>query len=155
MSIDFVMYCRSNDDLDRSTDILGGLVDYEDVSRPIVVVFNIQNIHWNLVRVIRSPEPQLQLFEPMGKPASRREGLNYRLIPRSLITWLDRCCPRADGSSWLTVGISAITKQQQINSFDCGVACLLYAEKCGLGQVCLILINDDIYKRFIVERRNQ
>jgi hypothetical protein len=36
--------------------------------------------------------------------------------------------------SWLSVGNSAITNQQQINSYDCGVACLLYAEKCALMQ---------------------
>ena len=44
------------------------------------------------------------------------------------------CCPLRDGSSWLGVGLSAITKQQQFTNFDCGVACLLYAEKCGQQQ---------------------
>jgi len=45
------------------------------------------------------------------------------------------CCPLRDGKSWVTVGMSAITKQQQFTNFDCGVACLLYAEKCGQQQV--------------------
>jgi hypothetical protein len=52
-----------------------------------------------------------------------------------VIKWLDICCPLLDGKSWLTVGYSAITKQQQFTNFDCGVACLLYAEKCGQEQV--------------------
>ena len=52
-----------------------------------------------------------------------------------MIEWLDVCCPLPDGKSWLTVGYSAITKQQQFTTYDCGVACLLYAEKCGQEQV--------------------
>ena len=52
-----------------------------------------------------------------------------------MIEWLDMCCPLREGSSWLSVGLSAITNQQQVTNFDCGVACLLYAEKCGQQQV--------------------
>ena len=53
----------------------------------------------------------------------------------AVIEWLDMCCPLREGSSWLSVGLSAITNQQQVTNFDCGVACLLYAEKCGQQQV--------------------
>ena len=61
-----------------------------------------------------------------------------------MIEWLDMCCPLREGSSWLSVGLSAITTQQQVTNFDCGVACLLYAEKCGQQQVsqvkCFVVI---------------
>ena len=60
------------------------------------------------------------------------DGRSFR---RTVIEWLDVCCPLPDGKSWLTVGYSAITKQQQFTTYDCGVACLLYAEKCGQEQV--------------------
>ena len=33
---------------------------------PIVFVCNSKDIHWNLIRVIRHPKKELQLFEPMG-----------------------------------------------------------------------------------------
>ena len=87
-----------------------------------------------MIRIILDPKPELQLFEPMGKPSARRTGLNFRSVPRGVITWLDVCYPLRKKVSWQTVGISAITNQQQITSYDCGVACLLYAEKCGLGH---------------------
>ena len=41
-----------------------------------------------------------------------------------------------EGVSWLTRVTSAITRQQQMTGFDCGVACLLYAEKCGQRIMC-------------------
>jgi hypothetical protein len=97
--------------------------------------------------------PTLELFEPMGKPLNRRGVLSLRSIPRNIIKWLDTTFSitnyiTGDSSSsnsnsmssndsshsWLSVGNSAITNQQQINSYDCGVACLLYAEKCALMQ---------------------
>jgi hypothetical protein len=61
------------------------------------------------------------------------------LVPRTVIGWLDHCYPqdvkKKNGeSAWLGLSVTAIIKQQQMNSFDCGVACLLYAEKCGQGQ---------------------
>jgi len=37
--------------------------------------------------------------------------------------------------SWQAKGLSAITTQHQMTGFDCGVACLLYAEKCGQGMM--------------------
>lgn len=117
------------------TDINGKIVDYSDLRRPIVFIVNSQNIHWNLIRVVRYPQPQLQLFEPMGMPHNRHGGLNFRNVPRAIITWLDSCCPLRDGQSWINLGVSAIVKQQQMTSYDCGVACLLYAEKCGRGEV--------------------
>ncbi|CAN0348689.1 unnamed protein product, partial [Hapterophycus canaliculatus] len=36
---------------------------------------------------------------------------------------------------WASRAYSAITRQQQTTGFDCGVASLLYAEKCGQGQM--------------------
>lgn len=41
--------------------------------------------------------------------------------------------PPHDG--WASRAYSAITRQQQTTGFDCGVASLLYAEKCGQGQM--------------------
>eukprot|EP00605_Chrysophyceae_sp_TOSAG23-4_P002685 GSChrysophyteH1.ASY1.ANO1.2962.1 assembled CDS len=140
MSIDFVILSLSGATADKqemmkATDITGRGIDYENDTKPIVFVCNSNNIHWNLIRVIRHPKPQLQLFEPMGKPLSRHKGLGYRDVPRCIIKWLDLCAPLDDPTeSWIHTGISAIENQQQFTPFDCGVACLLYAEKCGLGQ---------------------
>lgn len=55
-------------------------------------------------------------------------------MPRHLIEWLDVVCPLATEGGWRARTVSAITSQQQGNGFDCGVACLLYAEKCGQRQ---------------------
>ena len=106
---------------------------------PIVCVFNSRDIHWNIVRINFYPVRNLQLFEPMGKPVSRRvkpvTTMSYRDIPATLIKWLDSRWPMEKKQSWLTVGTSVITTQQQYTTYDCGVACLLYAEKCAVGQV--------------------
>jgi hypothetical protein len=50
------------------------------------------------------------------------------------VQWLDTVCPLSVPGGWRSRTRSAIREQQQGNGFDCGVACLLYAEKCG--QVC-------------------
>jgi hypothetical protein len=95
------------------------------------------NIHWNLIRIVRGPVPELHMFEPMGKPTNRHGGLGFRDVPRGVIRWLDICCPlktSTKSDSWISRGVSAITTQQQFTPFDCGIACLLYAEKCGMGQ---------------------
>ena len=137
MSIDFVVLSLSTmkkNELEQATDIRGEKLNYNNPKKPIVFVYNSRNIHWNLIRVIRYPKPELQLFEPMGKPSNRHEGLSFRHMPKSVIDWLDICSPLSDKKSWITVSISAITRQQQFTTFDCGVACLLYAEKCGQGQ---------------------
>jgi hypothetical protein len=139
MSSDFAALSLASKDADSEysgfTDILGSKISKEgneDDTKDIVFVCNSNGIHWNLMRVVRRPYPELQLFEPMGKPTLRRGGLDKRSIPKGLIAWLDACYPFE--KSWLTVGISAITSQQQFTTYDCGVACLLYAEKCGLQQ---------------------
>jgi hypothetical protein len=142
MSIDFVVLSLSGitsdkNEMMKATDITGRIIDYNsenDNAKSIVFVCNSNNIHWNLIRVVRSPQPELQLFEPMGKPVSRHGGLGFRDVPRCVVRWLDMCCPLASGGSWISTGVSAIKTQQQFTPFDCGVACLLYAEKCGLGQ---------------------
>ena len=55
------------------------------------------------------------------------------MLPRDLLTWLDAVCPLPTEGGWRARSRSAITWQQQGNGFDCGVACLLYAEKIGQG----------------------
>lgn len=111
-------------------DVLGRVLDY-DSDTPLVFIVNVDRIHWNLFRVQLEPTPELQLFEPMGRLASR-SGISYRSVPRAVIEWLDVCYPQYTG--WLERTVSAITNKQQVSGFDCGVACLLYADKCGRGQ---------------------
>ncbi len=115
------------------------LVDYES-KRPIIFLANILNHYWNLIRVSHSPHPELQIFEPMGKPAKRqtrsnhaRSGVSHRYITKELINWLNECYPLSciDTEGWISCSCSAIISQQQTTGFDCGVATLLYAEKCG------------------------
>ncbi|KAG1711407.1 hypothetical protein DVH05_008659 [Phytophthora capsici] len=111
-------------------DVLGRVVDYTS-DKPLVFIVNVGHIHWNLFRVQWKPTPKLQLFEPMGRLVSR-SGISYRSVPRPVIEWLDVCYPKQKG--WLQRTVSAITNKQQVSGFDCGVACLLYADKCGRGQ---------------------
>ncbi len=136
LSVDFAQLVSNMTDV-ALTDINGRFIDYQDMDSPIVFVFNSNNIHWNLIRIVRSPVAELQLFEPMGMPLNRHGGLTYRSVPRDIIAWLDKRCPLASGKSWITIGNSAIVSPQQLTSYDCGVACLLYAEKCGQGEVRL------------------
>ena len=123
---------RLNDKMINSTrDILGRNVLKTGT---IVFVLNIGKIHWNLFRLQHAPSWELQLFEPMGRPDSRRSsvGISCRVIPRSVVNWLDVCFPRK--GSWRSRTVSAITHRHQFSGYDCGVACLLYARKCGQGQ---------------------
>ncbi|CAN0129156.1 unnamed protein product, partial [Discosporangium mesarthrocarpum] len=160
-------------------DIRGRKIDYSE-RRPVIFLANIQNLHWNLLRVEHHPVPELQLFEPMGKPARRQSskaavaggsgsgggggggrggggGAVFRYIPKEVFRWLDAVWPLEGGVegspvgcssggagsggggrvpvSWKSRAYSAITRQQQTTGFDCGVASLLYAEKCGQGQM--------------------
>jgi hypothetical protein len=127
-------------------DILGKPVNYDcEWPKSIVFAVNIKNRHWNLLRVQHWPHRELQLFEPMGKPASRGQknstaGVSLRYIPHDVLVWLDKCWPcecndrlGKKGVTWQNLSRSAITFQHQLTGFDCGVACLLYAEKCGQG----------------------
>eukprot|EP00903_Cladosiphon_okamuranus_P014510 g13459.t1 len=163
-------------------DILGRPIVYAE-KRPVIFVTHVNNVHWNLLRVEHDPVPELQLFEPMGKPPRRQGGSRYtqqqpgggggargggfRCIPKEVYRWLDTVWPLrsvespggGDGRSinpgvgggsgprrkspsptpphegWASRAYSAITRQQQTTGFDCGVASLLYAEKCGQGQM--------------------
>lgn len=137
LSVESVAFSLANKkgDFRPTHDILNNPINYKDKKTPIVLIFHAQNIHWNLLRVVRYPSPELQLFEPMGMPMKRGGGLSYRNVPRQIVNWLDARCPLSGDRTWLSAGISAITKQQQLTSYDCGVACLLYAEKCGMKQV--------------------
>ncbi len=135
MSIDFVVLSLKNKSFQGITDISGRVINYRETT-PIVFIVNNEGIHWQCVRVVRGKDPRLELFEPMGKPEHRHGGLGSRDLPRCVIEWLDHCCPFQGEAkkSWLTLGVSAITERQQLNSHDCGVAALLYAERCGLGH---------------------
>eukprot|EP01038_Epipyxis_sp_PR26KG_P012385 gene12385-16613_t len=154
LSIDFAAYIvsSSTSNTERITDINGCYINYDDQTKPLVFILNAHKIHWNLIRVIRYPEPELQLFEPMGMPHNRHGGLNFRNIPKSVIEWFDSKFPLPDRKSWISLGSSAIVNQQQMTSYDCGVACLLYAEKCGQGQR-KDTINDSTTQQDITEYR--
>jgi hypothetical protein len=153
-------------DMQACTDILGQTIDYS-ARKPIIFLANVKNLHWNLLRVQHSPVPELQLFEPLGKPAKRAHGahsshgVSYRYLPKDVFVWLDTMYPlqqhrksssssrgttsssssssasaaSSEESGWAARSISAITSQQQTTGFDCGVASLLYAEKCGQDQM--------------------
>ncbi|KAH7488719.1 hypothetical protein PRIC1_007162 [Phytophthora ramorum] len=131
-------------------DVLGRVMDYDD-NASLVFIVNVDRIHWNLFRVQLAPTPRLQLFEPMGRLASR-SGISYRSVPRAVIEWLDVCYPQYKG--WMERTVSAITNKQQVSGFDCGVACLLYADKCGRGQSGEE-INDQIDQQAITSFRKQ
>ena len=147
----------------KLTDVLGNSVDTRQASR-IIFCYNILNLHWNVVQIVLRPTPELQLFEPMGKPNRRsnipRNGVSARSLPRRTYDWLETTWPMASlidsinrignmgrgankcessynvdkPTSWSQASISAVTTQHQLTSFDCGVACLLYAEKLASGQ---------------------
>eukprot|EP01031_Cornospumella_fuschlensis_P026733 gene26733-32304_t len=136
LAADFVGLPLKKSEYFQVTDILGKPLDFKDKVTPIIFILNSNNIHWNLLRVVRYPKPELQLFEPLGLPKTRnqRVGLSLRSVPRVIIDWLNHCFPLPHGQSWLSQGGSAITSQQQLTTYDCGVACLLYAEKCGQGE---------------------
>ncbi|CAH0475532.1 unnamed protein product [Peronospora belbahrii] len=131
-------------------DVLGRVVDYESEA-PLVFIVNVDRIHWNLFRVQLQPTPELQLFEPTGRLALR-SGISYRSVPRTVIEWLDVCYPQHKG--WLNRTVSAITNKQQVSGFDCGVACLMYADKCGRGQ-SVDEINKQIDQSAITSFRKQ
>ncbi|CAI5716042.1 unnamed protein product [Peronospora farinosa] len=131
-------------------DVLGRLVDYTS-DAPLVFIVNVDQIHWNLFRVQLKPTPELQLFEPTGRLALR-SGITYRSVPRIVIEWLNVCYPQHKG--WLERTVSAITNNQQVSGFDCGVACLLYADKCGRGQ-SRDEINEEIDQQVITSFRKQ
>ena len=112
---------------------------YASRNRPLLFFWNQGSCHWNLVRVQTGLHKSIEVFEPMGKLTSRlggqhkAGGLSLRSVPRSLIEWLDLTCPLPTADGWRGRTVAAITSQQQDNGFDCGVACLLYAEKCLQG----------------------
>lgn len=125
----------SMDDFAVLEDIIGRKLDVLKTSvDQYVWLVNNGNVHWCLARAILRPQRQLQLFDPLGN-LSRRKAPNNRQIPRNIINWLNASFPFPDGESWQSCAIHAVTESHQQNSFDCGVACLLYAEKCGDSQV--------------------
>jgi hypothetical protein len=137
--------------------VQGTRIDVRASSRPRQLLFlhNANSNHWNLVRVILPNENSpagLYLYEPFGL-AQRRSHLSKRDFPKGLIEWLDTNIPlqsdaaaRGDGSrkrkpshtrgSWLDVSVSAVAMRVQANGFDCGVAGLLYGERCAQEAAC-------------------
>lgn len=172
MPVDFSVMCLSGWGSSFSStsdtsfhDILGRPI-VSSQTKPMVFFTHLNNNHWNLLRVVHDPEPELQLFEPMGKPPRRtgrirgnpeargsiNRGTGFRCIPKEVYRWLDTMWPLSSSSStssvgtkrkttsssrggWTSCTYSAITSQQQTTGFDCGVASLLYAEKCGQGEM--------------------
>jgi len=61
-------------------------------------------------------------------------GVSARALPRGIIAWLNLVYPVPNKGGWKANAKSAITEQQQFTGFDCGVACLLYAEKAAQRQ---------------------
>jgi hypothetical protein len=115
------------------TDVLGRHVTLsKDLS--IAFFYNIGNMHWNLLHVTLQPHPELQVYEPMGmqtrSKVNAEEPISKRYLPTSVLQWLDHVHPMK-GTTWLSLAKSAITMRHQQTGFDCGVACLLYAEKIG------------------------
>lgn len=127
------------------------------------------------VRVLMGLRKRIELYEPMGKPqksSSRSggvhgqatgyysEGLSLRSVPRPLVLWLDAVCPLSTEGGWKVRSLSAITRQHQVNGFDCGVACLLYAEKSAQNfeaeTICNGTEQSDItaYRRLVVNYCN-
>ena len=80
------------------------------------------------------------------------EGLSLRNLPRHLLTWLDAVCPLPTEGGWRARSKSAITWQQQGNGWDCGVACLLYAEKIGQGLEAETICNTTDQDQISVHR---
>jgi hypothetical protein len=82
----------------KLTDVLGNKVNPRKV-RHIVFCFNVMNRHWNVVQIILRPYPELQLYEPMGKPSrhARRpdgqSGVSARNLPRCTYNWLESMWP--------------------------------------------------------------
>lgn len=60
--------------------------------------------------------------------------MSQRHLPRCVVQWLDAVRPTPGEGGWLDRAASAVRKAQQQTGFDCGVACLLYAEKSAQGH---------------------
>jgi hypothetical protein len=80
----------------------------------------------------------VEVFEPYGRVGrgggrAEEERMSRRNVPSDLIAWLDTACPLQAEGGWFERTFSAITRQQQETGFDCGVACLLYAELVARG----------------------
>jgi len=111
--------------------------------------------------------PQMNLFEPMGKPSGRggSRGVSRRSLPEGVLEWLDAVSPLSKLNApaatsptdsepspttapsdisvqWKSCSSSVLTTAKQQNSFDCGVACLLYAECCAMGLTTSAMQNE-------------
>jgi hypothetical protein len=128
----FTLLKINADDFEILEDIIGrNIGKLLSTVHQFVWLINNGNVHWCLARAIIKPgERQLQLFDPLGN-LSRRKIPSNRQIPRNIINWLNITFPFTNGDTWQMHAIHAVTASHQQNSFDCGVACLLYAEKCG------------------------
>jgi hypothetical protein len=144
---------------------------YTSKNKPLLFFYNAGGMHWVFVRVLMGLRKRIELYEPMGKPqkSSARgangigfhtEGLSLRSVPRPLVQWLDTVCPLATDGGWKVRSLSAVTRQHQVNGFDCGVACLLYAEKSAQNfeaeTICNCTEQTDItaYRKLVVDYCN-
>lgn len=134
----FSLFPLRRADYPNVEDIIGHKIVPEivlkDPKSSIVWLVNMRNVHWTMVRAVFSPKMELQFYDSMGGPASRRGGLSFRTVPRQIIDFLDFMFPlQSAQASWGSTGVTVVTYPHQRNQFDCGVACLLYSEKCGWG----------------------
>jgi hypothetical protein len=132
---------------------------YASANSTLVFFAHVGAVHWTVVRVELGAHKCIEVYEPFGisdvargaagaarngagagavaagaAPVSySTTGLSLRTLPKDVLTWLDACCPLPSPGGWRARSRSAITKQQQVNGWDCGVAGLLYAEKIGQG----------------------
>jgi hypothetical protein len=132
---------------------------YASANSTLVFFAHVGAVHWTVVRVELGAHKCIEVYEPFGisdvargaagaarngagagadtagaAPVSySTTGLSLRTLPKDVLTWLDACCPLPLPGGWRARSRSAITKQQQVNGWDCGVAGLLYAEKIGQG----------------------
>jgi len=131
---------------------------YTSANPSLVFLCNTGQVHWTVIRVDLGMRKRIELYEPFGLDSNgkgraararldkmhngggeggggsyAKEGLSLRNLPKDLVTWLDTVCPLPSEGGWRAQSASAITWQHQGNGFDCGVACLLYAEKIGQG----------------------
>jgi hypothetical protein len=105
----------------------------------------------------------VEVFEPYGRTSrggsrgaedgGSADRMSRRNVPAELIAWLDAACPLDQEGGWFERTFSAITRQHQETGFDCGVACLLYAELVARGVARQDIELDVDQEDFTVHRK--